>query len=469
MESAAPRLDCAEPVPSAEDLRRAVTLHRNGELERAAQIYAQVLAGDPANPDAAHLLGVVRLQQGRPAEALGLIAVALRAKPRSPGILSNQGLVLEALGRPEEAIASYDLAIAHKPQDAEILENRGNALFRLGRFDDALAGYARALEHAPESADVRWNIGLIRLLRGELREGWEGYEWRWRRASFPDRDRTFAAARWNGEPLAGATILLHTEQGLGDTIQFVRYAPLMARQGARVVLEVQAPLRGLLADVPGVAQVLVRGETLPAVDVHCPLLSLPRVLATELHGIPASVPYLSAPPARIAQWRARLPETSRPRVGLVWTGNPWHADDRNRSLAFAQLAPLLSVAGIEFISLQKDVREPDRAVLASAANVRDLGHALADFADTAAVIASLDLVVCVDTAVAHLAGAMAKPVWILLPFVPDWRWLLDREDSPWYPTARLFRQPGIGDWDSVIARVREELTCWAAARIATDV
>ncbi len=458
-----------EPPPVRDLLRQAITLHRNGELAQAEPLYARVLAHDPSNPDATHLLGVLRFQQGRPAEALGLVAAALRMKPDSPGILSNHGLVLEALGRFDEAVAAYDRAIARQPADAEILANRGNALFRLGRYEEALASYRSGLAHDPENAEIHWSIGLIDLLRGALPEGWDGYEWRWRRREFPDRERTFDAPLWRGESsLAGKTILLHAEQGLGDTIQFVRYVPRVARLGARVVLEVQGALAPLLAQVPGVARLVPRGATLPPFDCHCPLLSLPLAFKTELRSIPADVPYLSAPPSRVAGWRSRLPAGAGPRAGLVWAGNPQHGNDRNRSLPLAALAPLLDVPGITFVSLQKDLGQGDRATLRVHPEIVECGSRLADFADTAAVISLLDLVVTVDTAVAHLAGAMGRPVWILLPDVPDWRWLLDRPDSPWYPTARLFRQPRRGDWESALSAAAAALTRWVAGRPRPD-
>jgi hypothetical protein len=263
--------------------------------------------------------------------------------------------------------------------------------------------------------------------------------------------------------VVGQTILLHAEQGFGDTIQFVRYVPLLAARGAKIVLEIPDSLRPLLDKLDGVVAIIGRGEPHAPIDWHCPLMSLPHAFGTTLKTVPASLPYLRAPADRIESWRAKLPATGKLRVGLVWSGKPSHRNDHNRSIAFGRLAPLLAQNGVDFISLQRDVRDADRAALSSSTVVRpDLDTA--DFADTAAIIETLDLVIAVDTAVAHLTGAMGKPLWLLLPFSPDWRWMLNRSDSPWYTSARLFRQPKIADWDSVIAALGEALASEASKR-----
>jgi hypothetical protein len=263
--------------------------------------------------------------------------------------------------------------------------------------------------------------------------------------------------------LAGKTILLYAEQGFGDTIQFVRYLPMLAARGAKIVLEVPDSLMPLIGAVDGVIAMISRGQPHPPIDLHCPLMSLPRAFGTTLATIPATVPYLRTPAERVEAWRARLPASGKLRVGLVWSGKPTHRNDHNRSIAFERLAPLLAVPNIDFVSLQRDVRETDAAALRNAAVLRpDLDQA--DFADTAAIIETLDLVIAVDTAVAHLTGALAKPLWLLLPLCPDWRWMLECDDSSWYPGSRLFRQPRIGDWDSVIPRVAEGLASLAATR-----
>jgi hypothetical protein len=271
--------------------------------------------------------------------------------------------------------------------------------------------------------------------------------------------RDFAQPLWRGEEsLEGKTILLHAEQGFGDAIQFVRYVPFLAAKGAQVVLEAPPPLTALFSRIAGAAQVLARGEALPAFDWHCPLMSLPLALKTRLETIPAAVPYLSASEERVASWKQRLPEAGARRIGVAWAGNRNFKGDQTRSIGLARFSPLLSVNGIEFLSLQKDLRDGDREILRDNSHVRHVGDAMEDFSDTAAILSSVDLVISSDTSVAHLAGALGKPVWVLLQYVPDWRWLLERGDSPWYPTARLFRQPKIDDWESVIRQVKDRLS-----------
>jgi hypothetical protein len=290
------------------------------------------------------------------------------------------------------------------------------------------------------------------LLDGDLEAGWEEFEWRWRKKDA--QPRSFTQPLWDGSPLEGRTILLHTEQGLGDTIQFVRYAELVQRAGARVVVEAPAKLAALLAWVRGVGQLVDAGSPLPEFHVHAPLLSLPRLFRTTLADVPARVPYIAVEPGFRARWAQRLSRYSRPRIGLAWKGNPQHAEDKFRSLAWETLVPLTAVKGVNWFSLQHGAQEDAFQAL----DVVDLGPETEDFRQAAAAIEQMDLVISVDTSMAHLAGALARPVWVLLPFLPDWRWLLDREDTPWYPTMRLFRQPARGDWDSVIRTAAKALT-----------
>ena len=293
----------------------------------------------------------------------------------------------------------------------------------------------------PDLAEAHWNLALALLATGDFERGWQEHEWRWR-ANVIGPEQSFRQPLWLGaEDLTGKTILLHNEQGLGDALQFVRYAPQVRQRGARVVLRVQRPLLSLMAGLAGADHVIAEGDALPEFDYHCPLLSLPLAFGTHLQNIPAGIPYLHPAADRLAKWQSILGERTAPRIGLAWSGNPAHKNDRNRSIALKQLLPLLSVPGVRFVSLQRDLREDDAAVLGNLPALVSIGAQLDDFADTAAAISLLDLVITVDTAVAHLAGALGKPVWVLLPFAPDWRWLLKREDSPWYPTARLFRQP----------------------------
>jgi Glycosyltransferase family 9 (heptosyltransferase) len=295
------------------------------------------------------------------------------------------------------------------------------------------------------------------LTLGDFRTGWRAYESRWQGRNLSPQRRDFTAPLWLGEgALKGKTILLHAEQGFGDTLQFVRYAPAVAASGAKVILEVQRELVRLLSGLEGVEAVIGRGETLPPFDLHCPLLSLPLACRTELQTIPGPVPYLEPAADDVRQWRELLPQ-GRPRIGVVWSGDPSHDNDVNRSIPLKMLAPLFDRPDVDFVSLQHKVRDEDQAALRDHENLSSCGRGFRDFADTAAVMANLDAVISIDSAVAHLAGAMGKPLLLLLPLGADFRWLRERTDSPWYPTARLFRQPQFGDWSSVIESVTQEL------------
>lgn len=423
----------------------------------ALELFAAAAKIDRASGEAAANHGAALNAVGRYAEALAVFDRALILKPGYVPALHNRGRALMELGRHADALRSFDRVIALDPSHVDALYERGNALRELRRHDEALGSYRRALALRPESADVHVNEALTLLRLGDFRVGLPKYEWRWRRKDVAGLRRNFAQPLWRGEePIDGKTILLHAEQGFGDTIQFARYAALVAARGARVVLEVQPQLKPLIDGMNGPAAVVSRGEALPPFDLHCPLLSLPLACGTTLDTIPSAIPYLDAPPRRVAAWRERLPAAGR-RVGLVWAGSAGYASDRNRTLRLDRLAPLFGLPGIAFVSLQRDLRDGEAEALRTVPGLVDLGRDLVDFADTAAVVSMLDLVVSVDTAVAHLAGAMGKLVLVLLPHSPDFRWLLDRPDSPWYPTARLYRQPAFGDWDSVIARVRADL------------
>jgi tetratricopeptide (TPR) repeat protein len=401
----------------------------------------------------------------RPAEALTCYDAALAVKPDAPEIHNNRGNALLDLNRPDEALASFDHALTLRPGYTEALVNRANALHDLNHSQEAIESCEAALAINPELAEAHWNKSLEQLLRGDFAQGFANYEWRWKRAGNTPRD--FGVPQWRGGDIGGKTILLHAEQGFGDTIQFVRYVPMLAARGAKIVLEVPDSLQPLLGETDGLVAIVSRGQPCPTIDLHSPLMSLPLAFGTALETVPASIPYLRAPADRINTWRAKLPASGKLRVGLVWSGKPSHRNDYNRSIAFERLAPLLAQSGeqdgVDFVSLQHDVRDADKAALATSAVLQpDLDTA--DFADTAAIIETLDLVIAVDTAVAHLVGAMGKPLWLLLPFSPDWRWMLNREDSPWYPSARLFRQPKIADWDSVVRLLSEALASEASTR-----
>jgi Tetratricopeptide repeat/Glycosyltransferase family 9 (heptosyltransferase) len=391
-------------------------------------------------------------------EALADFDQALTTMPGRAEVHYNRGNVLYTLKRFDDGIASYDRALTLQPGYAEAHANRGMALQDLKRFDEAIAGYVSARTVRPDFADAYYNEALCRLLTGDFKRGFEVYERRWDADQHRGFRRDFAQPLWTGtEAIAGKTILLHAEQGFGDTIQFCRYAPLLAMRGARVVLEVQEPLRTLMASLSGVAQILSRGEALPDFDLHCPLLSLPRAFATELGSMPNGVPYLRVAKDAVTQWSARLGASGRRKIGIAWSGRPTHKNDRNRSIALGDFLRVFDGIDATIVSLQREVRDADAAALRERADVIHFGEELKDFADTAALIENLDLVVAVDTSVVHLAGALGKPVWVLLPFMPDWRWLLDRDDNPWYPSLRLFRQDESRGWDNVIACVNAAL------------
>ena len=426
--------------------------------------FEQITQREPRNGEALLNRGVAKATLGRHAEALTDFDAALALMPGHPNVLYNRGNALLALDRHAEAIAAFDRALAAIPKHAAAWNNRGRALQSLNRHAEAVASFGKAIELQKDYADAHFNQALALLAVGDLRHGFAQYEWRWKRSGMTDTRRGYGRALWLGEfPLGHKTILLHAEQGLGDSIQFARYAPLLARAGARVVLEVQPELKTLLADLEGVASCHARGETLPAYDVHCPLGSLPLALKTEPGNIPADIPYLRADEAHLAKWRARIEALPGKRVTLAWAGNVSHANDRNRSIDLKLLEPLLALDGVSFLSIQRELRGNDAELVARHGNISHLGNELANMADTAAVAALANLTISVDTSVVHLAGSLGRPVWVMLPFAPDWRWTLSGEHCPWYPQARLFRQNALGDWGSVIAMLRAALVPFIAA------
>jgi hypothetical protein len=418
---------------------------------------ATALAGDPHSIAALNMRGRIMARLHRYEEALASYDAALQLAPNDAEAFSNRGAALVELDRFDDAFASYQEALRIDPDFVSAYIKQGNACAVLNRLPEAMANYAAVLRREPQHAEANFNESLARLCLGDFRNGWAKYENRWQQAKFAAKRPNFPRPIWRGETaIAGKTILLCAEQGMGDTIQFVRYAPLIAALGAKVLLGVYRPLVGLMASVPGVSAVIADGGTLPEFDLYCMLLSLPFLFGTELASIPSQVPYIRPDPALIEKWRARVPNNGRLRVGVCWAGSTAHVADRRRSIPLDRFGTLLSVPGIDFVSLQRDVAVPQAAVLCNH-GVTQLGDEFQDFADTAAVIALLDLVITVDTSVAHLAGAMGKAVGMLVAFSPDWRWMLDRTDTPWYPTMRLFRQSAIGDWRGPLARLRAEL------------
>ena len=460
--------------------------------------FQRALAIDPTHCDSAYKAGVMLQQERRFEDALACLDICAKLKPdeaatfhiramalhglnrfeealndntrahaldpQDPFIQNNLGSDLAALGHCEEALHWFDSALRASPDFIGALNNKGYALTLLHRFDEAFAAYDRAKQIDPDNAQATWDVALLNLLLGNFAAGWPGREARFRLPSLPVSYPTFAQPLWLGEgDIAGRTILLYADEGLGDTIQFVRYVPLVAARGARVVLAVEEAARPLLARMPGVAQCLAKSTSLPPFDTYCPISSLPLAFATTLDTIPDGANYLPSPSAdRVQAWARRLGAHDRLRVGLVWSGNPRHMNDRKRSIPLKRFEPILDIDAT-FVSLQKDPRPDDKATLAGTA-ILDPTADLTDFVETAALISCLDLVITVDTSVAHLAAALGRPTWILLPFTPDYRWLLDRDDSPWYPTVRLFRQSEAGDYASVVTRVRTAFEALAATK-----
>jgi tetratricopeptide (TPR) repeat protein len=406
-------------------------------------------------PEALHERGLVFIAIGKFAEAISDFERAVSLKPDFAEAYSDLGCAFTKTRQLETATENFRRALEIDPRHVAALNNLGSVLVDLDRPREALGYFDRAISIDPGYAEAHLNNAINKLRLGDLQGGWIDYEWRWKCPSQNLRDRWFDKPLWLGaEPIAGKVVLLHNDQGLGDALQFCRYVPLLKARGAEIILEIDGPLHALFSSLPGISLCLTKGDPLPTFDFHCPLTSLPLAFSTTLDTIPSEVPYL---PRTNEEAGPRLGPSKRPRIGLVWSGNPNHLNDHNRSLPFRELLPLLDGVEAQFVSLQKNARREDEELLRQRGDVLDLGPALRDFADTAAVVQQLDLVISVDTSVVHLAGGLGRPLWILLPYIPDWRWLLDREDSPWYPTARLFRQTATRDWAEVVARVRDAL------------
>lgn len=465
----------AAPTVAAYRVSLVAILLAQGQAEAALAAAGEAVARCPAESGVWLALGNAHLAAGEVEAAIAAYEAALAADPASAEALNNLGSALHRAGRLAAAEETLRRAVGLRPGHAGQLANLGLVVKDQGRFAEAMALYERALAAEPDHATARANRATLLLQQGRFEEGWAEYEWRWRAPGFTSRPRHFGPPAWDGGDPAGRTLLLYAEQGLGSAIQFVRYAALIADRGARVIVECQPPLarlfRASLAGAGGpVSHVVARGEPLPSFDAHAPLMSLPLRCGTTLATVPASVPYLHADPAAVAAWRERLTAADGGagglRIGLAWAGNPAHANDHNRSLppptAASLLAPLLALPDARFFSLQLGPGTASTAAQLAEGGLIDLSAEIGDFADTAALITALDLVVSVDTAVAHLAGALARPVWMLVPTIPEWRWLTDRDDSPWYPTLRLFRQPTPGDWAGVVARVAACLAGMAA-------
>jgi tetratricopeptide (TPR) repeat protein len=501
-------------------------LHNSGRLQQAEQVYRQIIASAPGHADSHHMLGVVASQCGQPeaalacldraialkpsgalyhvnrasallalgrldaaedacraalrlkrncaeayqvlghtlndagrsGEAIAAYSEALRLQPELPDLHNNLGLALRQADRLDEAAEALRLAVRRAPDDAQAQGNLAGILKELGALPEAEANYREALRRHPDDAVLHLNLGLVLLITGRLAEGWEEYEWRFRAGAV--RLPTCDQPQWNGEPLAGRTLLIRAEQGMGTTIQFCRYVPPVAA-GERVVLEVQPGLRRLISGLPGTIQVVAAGEMLPRFDLHCALLSLPLLSGGQgPHGR-----YLTAEPDRVALWRDRLGPSGY-RVGIAWQGNPASAAERGRSVPLEHFLPLAQVPGVRLISLQKNHGLAQLDTIPPGLRIETLGDDLDSgpdaFIDTAAVMQNLDLIVTSDTSIAHLAGALGRPVWVALQHVPDWRWLLTGEECAWYPTMRLFRQTKRRDWAGVFMRIAERLAAMPA-------
>jgi Tfp pilus assembly protein PilF len=485
----------------SEAFETAMRTHQAGNVTEAARLYREILAVDPQHADARHLLGVIAHQQGEHNFAIEAIRDAIARNPDFHGYHHNLGCIyldlcrfedsiaslgrslqlapdsaeshynlataLRSVGRLDEAEAACKQALRLKPRYAEARSNLGIVLEEQGRFAEALAAFTEALQMAPDYADAYLNRALLQLLLGNFAAGWREFDWLWK-ASVAPQQRTFAEPRWQGEPIAGRTILLHAEQGLGDTLQFVRYATRLAYQGAKVLVACQPTLVQLVRSCWGVDAAFATGEALPHFDLHVPLPGLPAVFRSTPTDLPAKVPYLFPDADRTERWRRELSADPALKIGIVWQGEPYHRRDFYRSIPLAEFAPLADVAGVRLYSLQKQTGREQLNRVPWAGRVVDLADRLADFTDTAAVMQCLDLVVTCDTAAAHAAGAVGAPVWLALSCVPDWRWLLARDDSPWYPTMRLIRQSENGRWSDVFKRIARDVAALVAARLGAD-
>jgi Flp pilus assembly protein TadD len=495
-------------------LQSGFTALQKGRLEEAWRAFSEVIDKAPDNAAAHHMRGLVYVSGGLAADGIPDLRRAVQLDPRDAVAASNLAMALHAVGgleeglaaadaavaldpnladgwlnrgnilgdlaRPDEAVASYDRALALRPGDGRLHNNKGNALKSMRRLDEAAASFKRAMQLSPCIPEIAANCGFAHLAMGDLRKGFGLFEARWgnqRMKAYLD-SRGFTAPFWRGqEDIAGKTLLLHSEQGFGDVLQFCRYAPLAAGRGARVVVEVDPALAALMRTLKGVETVIAQGEALPPIDLHCPMMSLPHAFGTTLETVPGETPYLWADPALVEAWRARLGPSTRPRVGLCWSSGvrpdqpELTAVNGRRNLPLEKLTALKGL-NVDFVSLQKgQPAEAQFDALDTASwdgpPILNVAADLTDFSQTAALMMVLDLIVSVDTSTPHLAGALGRPVWVMNRFDPCWRWLRDRDDSPWYPTARLFRQPQLGDWDSVLAAVRAALQDVEGSRCRT--
>ena len=465
-------------------IKNAMTHHRQGQLAQARAMYSDILAMQPEHPQVIHLMGVLALQNKDYGEAIDQIEHAIQLQPQEASYHLNLGVaykacqhydasltcferaialapqlaaahfnhavVLHALNRLEEAIASYERAIALEPTQVEYHANLGSSLQVSNRLDAAIHSYDQALALNPHHASTLWNKSLALLLKGSFDEGWTGFESRWQRHNFTSEKRAFTAPLWLGQTsLVDQRILLHGEQGLGDFLQFCRYTSSVAALGAHVILETPASLHALLQNLEGVHELVIAGNPLPEFDYHCPLLSLPLAFKTNEYTVPA------LPQPLWTRKGTQLPQ-QRPRIGIVWRGNAQHKNDAHRSMPLEVLLSALP-SELSYFSLQKDVTDTEKASMQALPHVHDMSAAMHDFADTAALCEEMDIIISVDTSVAHLSASLNRPTWLLLAHHPDWRWMLQRTDSPWYPSVKLYRQTERQNWQAVCDALTHDL------------
>jgi tetratricopeptide (TPR) repeat protein len=438
---------------------RGTALHKLKRLEEALSSYDKAISLQADFAEVYYNRGNVLQELQRLEEALSSYDKAISLQADYAEVYSNRGNVLQELQRLEEALSSYDKAISLQANYAEAYCNRGTALHKLKRLEEALSSYDKAISLQADFAEAYLSSSLCYLLAGNFNDGWARHEWRWQSEGMSKTAgvKNFSQPLWLGkESLKDQTILLYAEQGLGDTIQFSRYVSLVATLGAKVVLEVQPSLVKLLSHLEGISQIINKGDKLPHFDYQCPLLSLPLAFKTELQTIPSASQNISSDIEKVAKWQAILGEKTKPRAGIVWSGSAAHKNDHQRSLTLSKLITYLP-SDYEYVSLQKEISDVDKEVLTKHNEIKHFGGDLKDFTDTAALCELIDIVISVDTSVAHLAGTLGKTTWILLPYSPDWRWLLDRNDSPWYSSVKLYRQEKINDWDGVLVNIESDL------------
>ncbi|MBB15915.1 hypothetical protein CMK22_11630 [Candidatus Poribacteria bacterium] len=425
-----------------------VAFKKKGELNSATQVYYQALRIQPDFAEAHRNLGDILQKQGEYDKAIEAYQKAIQIQPDYAAAYNNLGIAWQKQGKLEQAVQIYNKTLVIRPNYPQAYNNLANTLKEQGKLQEAVQVYHKAIEINPSYIDAHKNLGIVLLLQGDFQRGWQEYEWRLKPDDLCSGNR--ARTRWDGSSLSGKTILLYAEQGFGDTIQFIRYVHLLMEYDTKILVECQPELLQLFGNIGAIQKTIAVGQSLPKFDVNASLLSLPSILGTDLSSIPAKIPYLYVK----SQSNTDLEMPSEYKVGVVWAGNLKHPDDNNRSVGLQQFSVLFDVVNCQFFSLQVGNRRDDIIRYSYSDEITDLGVNFSDFFDTAVAISELDLVISVDTAVAHLAGALGKPVWVLLPFVPDWRWLLEREDTPWYPTMRLFRQTNTRDWAEVLKKVR---------------